>query len=129
LTTQRQHPRFSSAQSIDLNARNYYNVTHDVRLLWALSGWHLPLPAKYISSGGFPMETLMDDRKIKQLFKQAIIETMEERRDLVHDLLLEVMEDIALVRAIQEGENSEIVEREEIFQILDGKESNSPVSA
>ena len=54
---------------------------------------------------------------------------MEERRDLVHDLLLEVMEDIALVRAIQEGENSEIVEREEIFQILDGKESNSPVSA
>ncbi len=75
------------------------------------------------------METLMDDRKIKQLFKQAIIETMEERRDLVHDLLLEVMEDIALVRAIQEGENSEIVEREEIFQILGGKESNSPVSA
>jgi len=75
------------------------------------------------------METLMDDRKIKQLFKQSIIETMEERRDLVHDLLLEVMEDIALVRAIQEGENSEIVEREEIFQILDGKESNSPVSA
>ncbi len=75
------------------------------------------------------MKTLMDDMKIKELFKQAIIEAMEERGDLVRDLLLDVMEDIVLVRAIQEGEDSEIVGRDEIFQILDGEESKSPVSA
>jgi hypothetical protein len=48
------------------------------------------------------METLIDDRKIKVLFKQAIIEAIEEKKEVVHDLLVEVMEDIAMVRAIQD---------------------------
>ena len=69
------------------------------------------------------METLIDDRKIKILFKQAIIEVIEEKKEVVHDLLVEVMEDIAMVRAIQDGENSGQVGRDDIFQILKGKES------
>ena len=68
------------------------------------------------------METLIDDRKIKVLFKQAIIEAIEEKKEVVHDLLVEVMEDIAMVRAIQDGEDSGPVSRDDIFQILKGKE-------
>ncbi|WDN88009.1 hypothetical protein BuS5_00977 [Desulfosarcina sp. BuS5] len=30
------------------------------------------------------METLIDDRKIKVLFKQAIIEVIEEKKEVVH---------------------------------------------
>jgi len=71
------------------------------------------------------METLIDDRKIKVLFKQAIIEVIEEKKEVVHDLLVEVMEDIAMVRAIQDGENSEQVSRNDIFQILKGKEGSA----
>ncbi|MFH2091437.1 MAG: hypothetical protein ABIJ31_03665 [Pseudomonadota bacterium] len=56
-------------------------------------------------------------------FKKAIIEAMEERKGLVYDVLQDVMEDILLVKAIQEGEYSEVVERDEIFQILDDKRS------
>jgi len=67
------------------------------------------------------METLIDDKKIKDLFKQAIIEAIEEKKEAVHDLLVEVMEDIALVRAIQDGENSGPASRDEIFQILEAK--------
>jgi hypothetical protein len=69
------------------------------------------------------MQTLIDEKKIKDLFKKAIIEAMEERKDLVYDILQDVMEDILLVKAIQEGEDSEVVERDEIFQILDDKRS------
>jgi hypothetical protein len=47
------------------------------------------------------MEALIDDNKIKNLFKQAIIEAIEEKKDVVHDLFMEAMEDIALVRAIE----------------------------
>ena len=47
------------------------------------------------------MEALIPDKKIKDLFKQAIIEAIEEKKELFHDLLLEVMEDLAMVRAIQ----------------------------
>ncbi len=66
---------------------------------------------------------MIDDEKIKDLFKKAIIEAMEERKDLVYDVLQDVMEDILMVKAIQEGEDSEVVERDEIFQILENKSS------
>ena len=68
------------------------------------------------------METLIDDKKIKELFKQAIIEAIEEKKDVVHDLLVEVIEDIAMVRAIQDGENSGTASRDDVFKILEGKE-------
>lgn len=67
------------------------------------------------------METLIDDKKIKDLFKQAIMEVIEEKKEAVHDLLVEVMEDIAMVRAIQDGENSGSVSREDVFLIMEGK--------
>jgi spore coat polysaccharide biosynthesis protein SpsF (cytidylyltransferase family) len=67
------------------------------------------------------METLPTDSvKIKELFKQAIIEAMEEKKDAVHDLLVEAMEDLAMIHAIQEGEETEPVSRDEVFKILEG---------
>ena len=68
------------------------------------------------------METLVDDNKLKYLMKQAIIEAIEEKKEAVHDILIEVMEDVAMIRAIQEGEDSGIVDRDEIFGILQGGE-------
>ena len=61
-----------------------------------------------------------DSSKLKEVFKQAIIEAIEEKKDLVHDLLVEAMEDLAMIRAIQEGEETEQVTREEVFSILEG---------
>ena len=67
------------------------------------------------------METLTtDSNQIKELFKQAIIEAMEEKKDVVHDLLVEAMEDLAMIHAIQDGEETDPVSREEIFKILEG---------
>jgi len=67
------------------------------------------------------METLpIDSVKIKELFKQAIIEAMEEKKEVVHDLLVEAMEDLAMIHAIQEGEETEPVSRDEVFKILEG---------
>jgi len=71
------------------------------------------------------MEALIDDNKIKNLFKQAIIEAIEEKKDVVQDLFMEAMEDIAMVRAIEEGESSDNVSRDEIFDILSGKEGTA----
>ncbi len=68
---------------------------------------------------------VLDDGKIKDLFNQAIIEAIEEKKDVVHDLLMEVMEDLAMVRAIEEGEDSGHVGRDEIITLLDGKEGSA----
>ncbi len=46
---------------------------------------------------------------------------MEEKKDVVHDLLVEAMEDLVMIHAIQEGEETEPVSREEVFNILEGK--------
>jgi hypothetical protein len=59
-----------------------------------------------------------DDQRTKDLFKQAMLELLEERKDLFYDLFAEVVEDTILAGAIQEGVSSESVNREEIMQIL-----------
>lgn len=69
------------------------------------------------------METLIDDNKIKNLFKQAIIEAIEEKCDVVHDLFMEALEDIAMVRAIEEGELTDSVPMDEIFNILNSRKA------
>ncbi len=71
------------------------------------------------------MEALVDDVKLKNLMKQAIMEAIEEKKGVVHDLLVEVMEDVAMIRAIQEGEDSGHAGRDEIFGILSGSEGSA----
>jgi hypothetical protein len=63
-----------------------------------------------------------DESQLKEAMKAALVEVLEERADLLRDVLAEVLEDIALVRAIQEGEGSEPVSRDDVFRLLDGGE-------
>ena len=64
----------------------------------------------------------VDEGRLKDLLKTAIVEVLEERKDLVRDLLEEVLGDIALVRAIEAGEQTGTVgrDRDEVFRSLEG---------
>ena len=68
------------------------------------------------------MKTLVDDDKLKQLLKEALIEAIEEKRNLFYELIVDAVEDIATVHAIQEGENTETISKQEIFNILENQE-------
>ena len=57
---------------------------------------------------------------LKDLLKQAILELVQERGDVLQDILVEALEDLALARAIEEGESTEVVSKAEILQILEG---------
>lgn len=48
----------------------------------------------------------LSETQPKDVLKAALIEVLEERSDLLRDVLAEVMEDVALVRAIQVGESN-----------------------
>jgi hypothetical protein len=63
-------------------------------------------------------QTTLDEKQLKELFKQAILELLQERKDLLHDVFAEVIEDLAIINAIKEGEDSETVSRSEVFEIL-----------
>jgi hypothetical protein len=64
------------------------------------------------------MQTTLDSSQIKTLFKEAITEVLEERRDLLSDALEEAIEDAALSRAIETEADSTSVSREDVFAAL-----------
>jgi hypothetical protein len=66
-------------------------------------------------------QAILDEGRLKEIFKLALFEVFEERKSLFYELLTEAMEDIALVRAIKEGEATKSVSRAEVFNILEGK--------
>jgi hypothetical protein len=66
------------------------------------------------------MSTFTDDTHIKDLFKQAMLELLTERREDFYDLFSEALEDVLMVSAIREGENSETVSKAEVLRALGG---------
>lgn len=66
------------------------------------------------------MSTFTDDSRIKDLFKQAMLELLTERRDEFYELFTEALEDILMVYAIREGEDSEAVSKVEVLRALGG---------
>lgn len=65
-------------------------------------------------------QQLMDDAKLKTLFKEAIVEVLEERRDLLREAFEEALEDVGLANAIEEGRRTREVSRDAVFSILEG---------
>ena len=65
-------------------------------------------------------ETSIDESRIKDLIKQAVLEVLQERRDLISELFSEAIEDLGLTQAIREGESTESVSRDEVIKALEG---------
>jgi hypothetical protein len=60
----------------------------------------------------------VDDAKLKDIFKKAIVEVLQEKKELVSELIEEVFEDEALANAIRTGEKTKSVSRSQVFKIL-----------
>lgn len=58
---------------------------------------------------------------MKQALKEALAETLHEQRGLLHEVFAEVLEDFAFAEAIREGRQTERVERDEVFDVLEGR--------
>lgn len=67
------------------------------------------------------MESSINQEDLKNIIKTALVEVFEERQDLLHDAIEDAIEDVALAHAIEEGEGTELVKREEVFRLLKGK--------
>lgn len=53
------------------------------------------------------------------MLRQAVADALEDRRDLLHEVLTEVLEDIALAEAIRAGRETNRVDRVTVFAALD----------
>jgi hypothetical protein len=64
-------------------------------------------------------EIPLDDPRLKDLFKTALVEVLEERKDLLRDAIEEALEDIALARAIEAGQRTPEADRADVFSALE----------
>lgn len=64
-------------------------------------------------------EITLNTDQLKEILKSAIIELLRDNREEVSEFLAELIEDVAMERAIAEGETTEITSRNSIFQLLE----------
>jgi len=65
------------------------------------------------------MKATLDAAELKQLLKDALSELLDERREDFRDLLAETLEDMGMVKAIEEGEDTPLVDKETVLGLLD----------
>ncbi len=63
------------------------------------------------------MKTEYNNQQLKRVIKESLIEVLAERKDLLHEALSEIIEDIALSKAMKEGSNRR-VSRKKINALL-----------
>jgi hypothetical protein len=60
----------------------------------------------------------VDEQQLKNLLKETLVELFEERQDLFSAIVVEALEDIGLVKAMGEAEESEVISEEEVMKAL-----------
>jgi hypothetical protein len=60
-----------------------------------------------------------DQEELKQVVKDAIKEIVAENSETLKDLLVEVLEDLALLQRMEEGRQTEFVDRAEVMGVLE----------
>ena len=63
----------------------------------------------------------IDDTRLKDIFKKAIVEILQERKELVSEIIEEAFEEEAMVHAIKKGQKSKDVSRSQIMEVLEVK--------
>jgi len=63
----------------------------------------------------------VDDEKLKSMLKAAVVEALQERTDLLQEAIAEAIEEVAMVRAIEEGERTKSVTRREVFAAVEAR--------
>ncbi len=63
----------------------------------------------------------MTKPEIKNLFKEALTEVLESRPDLIEYAVLNAVEDIAFIKAIEEGDKKDYVSYDERMKVMDKK--------
>ena len=60
-------------------------------------------------------------KKTKELLTEVMVELIKTNRDVLHEIILEALEEVGLANAITEGRQNDFVEEKEIFSILNGE--------
>jgi len=72
------------------------------------------------------METITLNRdELKRLMREAFVDVLTERKDLIENAVIEAIEDIGLGLAMEEGRTGEYVDADDFMRKLDGRVKGS----
>ncbi len=72
------------------------------------------------------METITVNRdELKRLMREAFVDVLTERKDLIENAVIEAIEDIGLGLAMEEGRTGEYVDADDFMRKLDGRVKGS----
>lgn len=60
----------------------------------------------------------IDPALLRKALKEVLVETLHEQPEFLREVFLEAVEDLALVEAIRQGRETELVEREAISEAI-----------
>jgi len=63
----------------------------------------------------------VEQAELKRVVKDAIREVVSENSETLKDILVEVLEDLALLQRMEEGRKSEFVSRDDVMEVLEPK--------
>jgi hypothetical protein len=58
----------------------------------------------------------VSEEQLKEVVKSAIVKVLEERSDLIRNFVEEALENIGMSKAVQEGEDSALITRHQVFR-------------
>ncbi len=67
------------------------------------------------------VEITMKDGEIREILEEVLLKLLKERPEILRDALEQVIEDMALARAIEEGRKGEFVDLDTIISVIDGE--------
>jgi hypothetical protein len=62
----------------------------------------------------------LEDQKTKTLMVEALVELLQDKRQVFYEVVLEALEEVGLANAIIEGEETDLVDESEIRRLLRG---------
>ncbi|WP_297056726.1 hypothetical protein [Thermosulfurimonas sp.] len=67
------------------------------------------------------MEIILKDQEIRPLLEEILCKLLLEKKDLLKEVITEVIEDVALSRAIAEGRKNKFVTKKEVLEEIESK--------
>lgn len=66
------------------------------------------------------MQLTLSDEKTKELLTEALVEMIQQKREVFYEIVVEALEDVGLANAIIEGRQDEFVSEDKIMSVLEG---------
>lgn len=66
------------------------------------------------------MELSINDKKMKEIIKEVMLEIIKEKKKVFSEIIIDVIEEVGLVNAIIEGRKNKFVGEDKISEILKG---------